>query len=132
MKAEDLLFTIHHSQLTIMDVETLRKICLSFTAATESIKWENDLVFSVGDKMFCVTSFEQPFKCSFKVPDDRFDELSAREGFVPAPYLARAKWVLVSNEAKLSKEEWQKFLKQSYELVAQKLTKKQRNLLKIV
>ena len=47
-----------------MDVETVRKICLAFTAATESIKWGNDLVFSVGDKMFCATSFEEPFKCS--------------------------------------------------------------------
>jgi len=115
-----------------MDVETLRKICLSFTAATESIKWGNDLVFSVGDKMFCATSFEEPFKCSFKVADDKFEETSIREGFMPAPYLARAKWVMVSNEAGLSKEEWKQFLKQSYDLVAGKLTKKQRSLLKIM
>jgi predicted DNA-binding protein (MmcQ/YjbR family) len=115
-----------------MDVETLRKICLSFTAATESIKWGNDLVFSVGDKMFCATSFEEPFKCSFKAADDNFEEISIREGFIPAPYLARAKWVMVSNEAKLSKDEWQQFLKTSYELVASKLTKKQRSLLKIM
>ena len=114
-----------------MNVENLRRICLSFPAATESIKWGNDLVFSVGDKMFCATSFEEPFKCSFKVPDEAFDELSVREGFVPAPYLARAKWVLVSNDGRLSKEEWQHFLKQSYDLVAGKLTKKQRSLLKI-
>ena len=115
-----------------MDVETVRKICLAFTATTESIKWGNDLVFSVGDKMFCATSFEEPFKCSFKVPDEAFDELSVREGFIPAPYLARAKWVLVSNDARLSKQEWQAFLKKSYELVASKLTKKQRQVLKIV
>ena len=115
-----------------MNVETLRKICLSFTGATEGIKWGNDLVFSLGDKMFCATSFEEPFKCSFKVADEAFEELSVRLGFVPAPYLARAKWVLVSNEARLSKEEWRDFLKQSYELVANKLTKKQRQLLKIV
>ena len=115
-----------------MNVETLRKICLSLTGTTESIKWGNDLVFSVADKMFCATSFEEPFKCSFKVPDDAFDELSVRQGFFPAPYLARAKWVMVSNEARLSKEEWKDFLKQSYELVASKLTKKQKQLLKIV
>ena len=114
-----------------MNVEMLRKICLALPGVTEDIKWENDLVFSVGDKMFCATSFEEPFKCSFKVPDDSFDELSNREGFVPAPYLARAKWILVSNEAKLSKQEWETYLHQSYQLVASKLSKKQRTILGI-
>lgn len=112
-----------------MNVETLRTICLSFPSATESIKWGQDLVFSVGEKMFCATSFEEPFKCSFKVPDELYDELSARQGFIPAPYLARAKWVLVSNDAGLSKAEWEEFLKMSHHLIAQKLTKKQRSLL---
>jgi predicted DNA-binding protein (MmcQ/YjbR family) len=115
-----------------MNVEAIRKICLGFPAVKEDIKWGADLVFSVGEKMFCVTSFEEPFKCSFKVPDDVFDELSNKEGFVPAPYLARAKWVLVSNDARLSKQEWQEFLKQSYDLVVNKLTKKQRSLLDIL
>lgn len=86
-------------------------------------------MFSVCEKMFCATSFEEPFKCSFKVPDDAFEELTNREGFIPAPYLARARWVMVSNDAKLSKQEWEYFLKQSFDLIAQKLTKKQRTLL---
>lgn len=116
---------------TAMNVETLRAICLSFKGAAESIKWGNDLVFSVGEKMFCATSFDEPFKCSFKVLDEAFDELTGRDGFTPAPYLARAKWVMVSNEAKLSKQDWEGFLKQSYELIAGKLTKKQRRELQI-
>lgn len=110
-----------------MNVELLRKICLSLPGATEDIKWEKDLAFCVGEKMFCVTSFEEPFKCTFKVPDEQFDELTTREGFEPAPYLARAKWVAVSNDARLSKQEWEDFVKKSHELIAQKLTKKQRS-----
>ncbi|HVF80837.1 MAG TPA: MmcQ/YjbR family DNA-binding protein [Flavisolibacter sp.] len=110
-----------------MNAETLRAICLALPASTEAIKWGADVVFSVGDKMFCVTSFEEPFKCSFKVANDVFEELSCREGFVPAPYLARAKWVSVSNEAKLSLKEWESFVKGSYDLVVQKITKKQRS-----
>jgi predicted DNA-binding protein (MmcQ/YjbR family) len=74
-----------------MNIETLRKICSSLPAVTEDIKWGNDLVFSVGDKMFCVASLEPPFSSSFKVSDDEFDELSNQEGFAPAPYMARAK-----------------------------------------
>jgi predicted DNA-binding protein (MmcQ/YjbR family) len=68
-----------------MNIETLRKICSSFPAVTEGIKWGNDLVFSVGDKMFCVASLEPPFSSSFKVPEDEFDELSNQDGFAPAP-----------------------------------------------
>src|SRR5215211_312207 len=111
-----------------MNTETLRNFCLSLPAATEEIKWGNDLVFSVGEKMFCVTSFDEPFKASFKVPDDIFEEMCNREGFIPAPYMARAKWVLASDDAGLSKKDWETFVAQSYELVKQKLTKKQRTL----
>ncbi|HEV7334231.1 MAG TPA: MmcQ/YjbR family DNA-binding protein [Flavisolibacter sp.] len=109
-----------------MNTETLRTLCLQLPAVTEEIKWEKDLVFSIGEKMFCVTSFEEPFKASFKVPDTDFEELCVSEGFAPAPYLARAKWVLVSNDACLSRQEWATYVKQSYELVKAKLSRKQR------
>jgi predicted DNA-binding protein (MmcQ/YjbR family) len=107
-----------------MDIEFLRKICSSLPAVTEDIKWEHDLVFSVGAKMFCVTSVDEPFGCSFKVKDDEFQELSSRDGFIPAPYMARAKWVQVTDASKLNKKEWEHYIKQSYELVKAKLTKK--------
>ena len=38
-----------------MNIEQLRKFCLSFPGATEDIKWGADLCFCVGAKMFCVT-----------------------------------------------------------------------------
>lgn len=114
-----------------MNIEMLRKICSSWTAVTEDVKWGNDLVFSVGDKMFCVASLEPPFSCSFKVPDDEFDELSNQNGFMPAPYMARAKWVLVTDPSNLNKKQWEKYIKQSYELVKIKLTKKLREQLGI-
>ena len=109
-----------------MDIENLQKICKSLSAVTEDIKWEHDLCFSVGAKMFCVTSLEPPFNCSFKVKDEEFEELSTREGFMPTKYMARAKWVTADNSSKLTKEEWKAFVKQSYELVKSKLTKKLR------
>ena len=109
-----------------MDIEWLRKICLSLPATTEDIKWGNDLCFLVADKMFCVAGLEAPLKVALKVPDEAFEELSQREGFIPAPYMARNKWVLVSEAAKLSKKEWEHFIRQSYELIKNKLTKKKR------
>lgn len=108
-----------------MEIEFFQKICLSLPAVTEDIKWDN-LVFSVGGKMFCMLSLEPPSRCSFKVSDQAFDEMSNREGFMPAPYLARAKWVLVTHPSRLNKKEWEELIKQSYDLVKMKLTKKQK------
>ncbi len=110
-----------------MNAETLRNICLQLPSVTEEIKWGHDLVFSIGGKMFCVTSFDEPFKASFKVPDESFEELCYREGIIPAPYLARARWVQVTNDAGFSKAEWQHFIAQAHQLIAAKLTKKQKS-----
>ena len=55
-----------------MDIEQIRAFCLQLKAVTEDVKWGNDLVFSVGGKMFCVASLEPPFTCSFKVKDVTF------------------------------------------------------------
>lgn len=107
-----------------MDVESLRKICMSLPGVTEDIKWDHDLVFSVGGKMFCACSLDPPFSCSFKVKDEEFEELSSQDGFIPAPYMARAKWVLVNKPSVLNKSEWTGFIRNSYEMVKQKLTKK--------
>lgn len=109
-----------------MDLEILRKICLALPAVTEDIKWGHDLVFTVGGKMFCVASLEPPFTCSFKAKEEEFEELSVRGGFIPAPYMARAKWVLVTDSSRLHTEEWKQYIHQSYELVKAKLTKKVR------
>ena len=114
-----------------MNIETLRKICSSLPAVTEDVKWGNDLVFSVGDKMFCVASLEPPFTSSFKVPDDEFEEVSNKDGFAPAPYMARAKWVLVTDPSKMNKKEWEQYIKGSYELIKNKLTRKLRDKLGI-
>lgn len=107
-----------------MDIEQLRQFCLSLPAVTEDVKWENDLVFSVGDKMFCAAGLIQPLQFSFKVNEDDFEEISNREGFKPAPYLARAKWVLVTEPSVLHTNEWKAFVQNSYELVKNKLSRK--------
>jgi predicted DNA-binding protein (MmcQ/YjbR family) len=108
-----------------MDIEAAKNLCRSFPGCTEDIKWGADLVFSVGGKMFAVTGSERPAKgISFKAEDERFLELSDRPGIVPAPYLARAKWVHVDSGAALTDAEAAELLRRSYELVFNKLTKK--------
>lgn len=107
-----------------MDIETLRSFCLQLPACTEDVKWENNLVFSVGGKMFCSADLEPPFACSFKVKEEEFEEMGNRPGCMPAPYLARAKWITATHDAHWHKNEWEYYLRQSYELVKARLPKK--------
>jgi len=44
----------------MMNIDQLRKLCLSFPGATEQIQWGDDLLFKVGGKMFAVTRLEPP------------------------------------------------------------------------
>lgn len=112
-----------------MDFEAIRAYCLSLPHATEDIKWEHDLCFSIGGKMFAVMYTEKPFSCSFKVQEEEFAMLSISPDIIPAPYMARHNWVQVKNEGRFTPQEWQKYLRHSYELVRGKLPKKQRDAL---
>ena len=105
-----------------MNIEQIQQICKALPGVTEDIKWGQDLVFSIGGKMFCVIGLDQdPTSASFKVKDDEFEEMSSRPGFKPAPYVAKYKWVWVEDIRKMKKVEWEKYLKQSYQLVSEKL-----------
>ena len=108
-----------------MDIEVLRSICSKFPGVTEDVKWGNDLCFCIAGKMFCVANLEPPHTFSFKVTDEEFDALAASEGFQPAPYLARAKWVLVTDSSRLNKKDLKNYLQQSYEMIKSKIPKKQ-------
>lgn len=94
-------------------------------AVTEDIKWEHDLCFLVGGKMFLVAGVDQvPASASFKVAPEEFEEWASRPGFAPAPYLARHHWVRADDLHRLSLREWEQAVGQSYELVKAKLPKK--------
>jgi len=107
-----------------MDLETLRNFCKKLPGATEDVKWENDLCFMVGNKMFCITGFGVPLRASMKVTDDDFEELVNRSDIIPAPYLARYKWVSIQDPSALTNKEWEHYVRKSYELVKAKLPKK--------
>lgn len=113
-----------------MEIESIQHICKGFPGVTEDIKWENHLCFCVAGKMFLLLGLDEtPTTASFKVSDEEFDEISSREGFKPAPYMAKNKWVKVDNINRMSNQEWQQRTKDSYEIVRAKLPKKIQTLL---
>lgn len=104
-----------------MFLDELRNICHALPGTTEDIKWENDLCFNIGGKMFCVASLEMPTTISLKVSDEEFEEISSSPGFQPAPYLARYHWVLLTSPENISKKKLEGLVRQSYELIKSKL-----------
>ncbi len=105
-----------------MNLDKLRAICMSFPGVTEGLKWEDHICFMVGEKMFCVTSASGG--ANVKVTPEEFDDLTEREGIIPAPYMAHNKWVHIERFSALKPKEWEHFLRQSYDIIRSKLTKK--------
>ena len=114
-----------------MNIRAIQKFCAALPHATGDIKWGVDQVYSIGGKMFCVAYVDPQggATVSFKVDDDLFLQYTDRAGFIPAPYMARAKWVQIIDLKKVSDAEVKTLIKRSYELVSLKLTRKLRTAL---
>jgi predicted DNA-binding protein (MmcQ/YjbR family) len=107
-----------------MNYDSIRTYCLSFRHATEDIQWGNDLLFRIGGKIFAGMNLNPPHQLMFKCTPESFDELNEVEGIIPAPYMARNKWVMLEHLDALKDNELKSLLANSYEMVFSKLTKK--------
>lgn len=110
-----------------MNIEELRAICKKLPHVTEDVKWGHDLCFCIGEKMFCVAGLDGPLQISLKVKDEEFEQLSTSQGIIPAPYVARYKWILVQVPGRFSRKQWEHYITQSYNLVKDKLAAKIKN-----
>ncbi len=106
-----------------MDIESVRKFCLSLPHTDEKVQWGSDLLFRIGEKMFAVVSLEPVANhvMSFKCTAEKFAELTEQEGIHPAPYVARYHWVALERFDALPAAELKALLKTAYELVYEKL-----------
>jgi predicted DNA-binding protein (MmcQ/YjbR family) len=110
-------------------IETVRAICRALPAATEDVKWGNDLCFCVSGRMFTVMNLEPPHSIAFKCTPEEFGELIERPGIIPAPYMdmARNMWVQEQELGEaLNRKELERLVKTSYELVVARLPKSKR------
>jgi predicted DNA-binding protein (MmcQ/YjbR family) len=106
--------------------DALLDFCRSMPAVTEDIKWENNRVFSVGGKMFAIFNFPDGEPFSFKTDPHVFADLTQREGIQPAPYLARALWVLCGGVDVLPLEEIKELLLEAHAIVVSRLPRRTR------
>ncbi|WP_417671599.1 MmcQ/YjbR family DNA-binding protein [Roseibium sp.] len=103
--------------------------CSTLPATTHVVQWGNASVWKVGGKIFAICSSwgdEGQDRINFKCSDMSYSLLTQEEGIVPAPYLARAKWVRVEDTHALSDEDIRAYITAAYKLIAAKLTRKAR------
>jgi|SRR5277367_123042 len=113
-----------------MNADWVRDLCLSFPHTTESVQWGDNLVFKVAGKIHAIAILHPAqIWLSFKVSPEKFAELTERTGIIPAPYLARAKWIGIETNDALSLDELAALLRESYDMVVAKLPKKRREAL---
>ena len=104
------------------------KFCAALPAATRSVQWEDVIVFKVGGKMFCLIAPRDHSvgRVCFKCAEEHYEALSRSEGFRPAPYLARAKWVALDDPAILTSAETRAYIRRAHAVIAAGLPKKKR------
>lgn len=112
-----------------MNRDEFDQFCGSLKATTNVIQWGNATVWKIGGKIFAICSHWGPGeeqKVSFKCNDLSFSILIEQEGIIPAPYLARAKWVQLIAPDAMSDADIKDYIQQAYTIITGKLTKAKR------
>ena len=93
------------------------------------VQWGNADVWKIGGKIFAIGSrwgadnSELDVKISFKCSDLSYSLLIQEPGIIPAPYLARAKWVQIESPSALSDEDIGNYIRAAYDIIVLKLTR---------
>ncbi len=117
-----------------MTREEFNAFCKGLKATTNVVQWGGASVWKIGGKIFAICSIwgeGTHHKISFKCNDLSYSLLCEQPGFIPAPYLARAKWVQMEQADALSDEDLKGYIKMAYTIICAKLTKAQRQALGI-
>jgi predicted DNA-binding protein (MmcQ/YjbR family) len=124
-----------------MDAESARRYLLRLPHVVETMQWGANLVFWVGDKaiggkMFALVDLDEarnpakpPPVLSFYAGAETYSSLLERAGVVPAPYLARLKWVALADWHVYRQAELEKPLAAAHAGVLATLPKRTRDLL---
>ncbi len=109
-----------------MNIETLREYCISKAGVLESFPFGYDtLVFKLGNKIFLLTSLNQPN--SFNVKCDPENAILLREAFtevVEGYHMNKKHWNTVFYDGNLKESELNEMIDHSYDLVFKSLSKK--------
>ncbi|PTN10702.1 MmcQ/YjbR family DNA-binding protein [Mangrovibacterium marinum] len=111
-----------------MNIEDLRDYCMSKKGTTEEFPFdETTLVFKVMGRMYVLTDLESEFAINLKCDPDKAVELREQYASItPAFHMNKTHWATIRINGTLSDAQLQKWIDESYQLVAAKLTRKQK------
>lgn len=122
-------------KLAAMTREEFDSYCSTFKGTSHVVQWGGASVWKVGGKIFAVNSVwgaGDDDKISFKCSDLGYEVLKEQPGLIPAPYLARARWIQVVDPGAMSDKDLKANIAAAYRIIAGKLTRAKRAELGIV
>ncbi len=120
-----------------MTYDEFNRFCGSLPATEMVFQWGGSYVWKVGGKVFAIGGWaddgcdeDQP-AFTFKTSELVFENLRSMKGCRGAPYFAARgmKWIQSYSQPGLTDAELKEYLRSSYHLVVQNLTKKQQKAL---
>lgn len=111
-----------------MRYEDVESFCLSLPAARLEVQWGAEHVYKLGDRIFAILGprSRRPYDLCFKASETSFFILTHLPDIVPAPYFARAQWVMLERLDALGTKELKAYLREAHRLVAARLTRRVR------
>ncbi|MEM0898731.1 MAG: MmcQ/YjbR family DNA-binding protein [Pseudomonadota bacterium] len=104
--------------------------CAELPSTTHVVQWYGADVWKVGGKMFAAGWWTETegLHVTFKVSPLAFDILRDQPGCMPAPYMASRgmKWIQRLSDESLDDDGLRDYIRESYRMAVQKLTKKVR------
>ena len=118
-----------------MHIEQFRDFCLSKKGVTESFPFdENVLVFKVLNKIFALTSLSSPeFTVNLKCdPEKAISLRDEYECITPGFHMNKKHWNSVNVDSLLDDSLFLELVNHSYDLVIKGMTKKDREIMKLM
>ncbi len=113
-----------------MTREEFDHYCKSLKSATHVVQWRGASVWKIGGKIFAIhpdLGEDQKHKLSFKCSNLSYQILCELPGIVPAPYLARAKWVQIQTAEAMNHEDICDYIKTAYDIISNKLPRNKKS-----
>ncbi len=118
-----------------MNIEELREYCLSMEGVTEKTpfgkfagRFDSVLVFYILDHMFCMTDMDDFTSVTVKAAPEVIEELKVTRSSVGSHRnMSERHWIQVKLNGDVPDHEIYDLINQSYEIVKDKYTRKQKN-----
>ena len=111
-----------------MNIEEYREYCLSFKGTSEGFPFDQKtLVFYVMGKMFALTDVDEFKSINLKCdPEEAINLRETHSAIIPGFHMNKKHWNTIKMDESIENQLLKKMIKNSYDLVVLKLTKKEK------